>query len=457
MRETKLNRIVLLPLLLAAFLTAGLVHAPPGGEAGTDYIVKLREEAAWLGSGGPFEVVSEGEMRLLRAAGLLQWYEPDGEMTLLEGETSAYYSGGKWDLALINADPAFEMEALGRGVRVGILDSGINEVEFLAGKVLPGRSYMEDESETDTADRYGHGTLVAALIAGESPEGYLGAAPGAELVPLKITDGKVITVSAVCRAIYGGIDDFGCQILNLSLGVTSDFNSLREAVDYAAEKGVVIVAAVGNSGRTGKMYPAEYESVIGVGSVDENGEISSRSNHNDSVFITAPGVNVRTAGRNGGYITTSGTSFAVPHVTAAAAVMLGLNPDLTPEEIAETLAETARDAGDEGWDEYYGYGILDLGACARQVGGEADSGGPETPCSFLSSTVIANYTDRDITCTYLLAEYDPDGTCISVTARLLTVPAGDIVRVEQPQAANYGQFIYETDTMKPLAPARKSQ
>ena len=424
-------------------------------ETGTEYIVKFKESAARLARGQPFDVVSGAEMRRLRDAGLLAWYEPDGEMTLL-GEISPYYADDKWDLTLINAEPAFELGALGEGVRVGVLDSGVNPVPQLVDNLLPGCNYLEDGDEEDTADNYGHGTLVAALIAGQDEEGYVGAAPGAEIVPLKITDGKGVTVSTVCRAIYGAIDDFDCDVLNLSLGINSDFQALREAVDYAAEQGVVVVAAVGNNGTVGRVYPAEYESVIGVGTLDETGEVHYHSNHNESVYLTAPGVTVKTAGRSGGYVTATGTSFAVPYATAAVAVLLGLDPLLTPEDVAFLLAETAFDAGEDGWDEYYGWGILDLGACAERLCGEEDPDAYDVPCEFLSAYTLVNRTDEDLDCTYLLAEYDRYGTCLGVQQTQLFLPARGRVRVDPPESGHYGQFVYETDTMIPLAHARKS-
>ena len=217
------------PLLLAALLLASLLPIPPpyaAGAVGTDYIVKYKESAAWLSRGQPFDVVDGAEMNRLRDAGGLEWYEPDGEMTLLD-DASLYYASDKWDLTLINAGPAFEIGALGAGVRVGVLDSGVSPVGCLAGSLLPGHCYIDGEEGENTADNYGHGTLVAALIAGQGEDGCVGAAPGAEIVPLKVTDGKGVMVSAVCRAIYGGIDDFDCDILNLSLCITSEFQALR--------------------------------------------------------------------------------------------------------------------------------------------------------------------------------------------------------------------------------------
>lgn len=431
-------------LLAAALVCAGFACALPARAAGTNYIIKYKNGVT------PFEVVSEAEMRRLNDSGLLEWYEPDGVMTLADGDASRY-AEDKWDLALINAAPALQMGAPGAGVKVGVLDSGVNPVPCLAGRLLPGRSYVEGKDENDTADNYGHGTLVAALIAGQDESGCIGAAPGAEIVPLKVTDGKALTVSAVCRAIYGAVDDFGCAVLNLSLGINSDSTALREAIDHAAEKGAVMVSAVGNNGTTGRMYPAQYESVIGVGAVDQDGKVYYHSNHNGSVWLTAPGANVKTAGRLGGYTTASGTSFSVPFVTAAAAVLRGLDPLLTAQDVASILRDTARDAGKAGWDEYYGWGVLDLGAGAAHLSANADG-----RCSFLSAYTLVNRTDEAIDCTYLLAEYDDTGACRSVKETRLTIPARGRVRIDPPQGDFYGQFAYETATMQPLAQARKA-
>ena len=253
--------------IVAVLIVVSLVNGVPASAASeteTEYIVKYKESAAWLteDDGVPFDVVSESEMNRLRNAGLLEWYEPDGVITILDETASPWYEDDKWDLALIQADAAFEQNYTGRGLRIGILDSGINPHADLTGNLLPGHNYLEDADTDNTIDAYGHGTLVAGLISGAGENGAIGVATGAEIVPLKVTDGKAVMVSTVCRAIYGGINDYNCDILNLSLGITSEFESLKEAVDYAEEQGVLIVSAVGNNGTRSLYYPAAYDSVL---------------------------------------------------------------------------------------------------------------------------------------------------------------------------------------------------
>lgn len=463
----KRQRRVLLAVLLAAVCLLNAVPAAAADGGGGDYIVKYKESAARLqeDDGLPFDVVSKGEALRLARAGLLEWYEPDGEGVLLDEPTapadSGWYESYQWNLDLIRAEEAFRRGCLGQGVRIGIVDSGVNPHQSLAERMLPGRNYMDGASDTtNTSDGYGHGTAVAGLIAGAGDHGYIGVAPAAEIVPLKITNGKTVKVSAVCRAIYGGIDDFGCDILNLSLGMTGTYESLREAVDYAEAQGVLLVSAAGNNGKTTLYYPAAYDSVISVGSVDRDGIIASSSTHNDSVLLTAPGVQVRSTSASGSYSQYSGTSYAVPQVVGAAAVALGIDGSLTPAQLRQLLAETATDLGDQGRDEFYGCGLLNVADSVTALAGAYEPPEPEDPslpCAFTLASRLRNYSDEAINCTYILAEYDEAGRCLGVRAREYTLPARGFVDITPPDENTcYGQFVYETATMTPLAPARKT-
>ena len=449
-----LRRSLVFPVLLAFLLAL----APNGlaGAGGTEYIVKYRDSAARLTDGSPFDVVSEAELNRLRRMDVLEWYEPDGEAILLD---DPYFADVQWNLALIGAETAFRQGCLGSGIRVGVMDSGVNPHPDLAGRLVEGHNYMNDAADPDDAsDYYGHGTRVAGLVAAAGEDGFIGTAPGAQIVPLKVTDGKSVKISAVCRAIYGGIDDYGCTVLNMSLGVQTEYEALKEAVEYAEAKGVVIVSAAGNGGTAAVYYPAAYDTVIGVGAVDRDGVVYARSNHNESVFLTAPGVDVRAPAFSGGYTSATGTSFAVPQVSGAAAVLLGADSGLTPADIRVLLAQTASDRGAQGYDVYYGYGILDLAACIETLGdrGSADR------CSFLPETgpasAVRNETDAEIGCTCLLACYDEDGVCENVEARQLTIPARGSADLPEPDEGKCcAQFLYETDTMIPLCQERRSQ
>jgi subtilisin family serine protease len=185
-------------------------------------------------------------------------------------------------------------------------------------------------------------------------------APDVEIVPLKCFSEQGGKVSAVAQAIFDAADLFSCQVLNMSFGMETDSEALRSAVRHAAEQGVLLVAAAGNNGTTGLRYPAAYTQVIGVGAVDSGKAVSSFSQRNDSVFITAPGQDVYGLSITGpnAYQTWRGTSFSAPMVTAAAALALSVEPELTQAAFENLLRETAEDLGAAGYDTEYGYGLL---------------------------------------------------------------------------------------------------
>lgn len=182
-----------------------------------------------------------------------------------------------------------------------------------------------------------------------------------------------------------------------------EYESLKNAIDYAAEKGVIVIAAVGNDGDSTVYYPAEYDSVIGVGAVNRDGDLYDWSNTNSTVFLTAPGGNLRSTAASGGYTTKTGTSYAVPQVAGAAAVLLSAEPTLTPAQIMDIMANTATDKGPEGYDEYYGFGILNMAGCIEKLLSKPDN--PLEPteedkrgyadCPGDATCVMAEFSDLD--------------------------------------------------------------
>ncbi len=447
-------------LLFAAVVIGGGLYGAPSAFAldgeETRYIVKYIEETAETANDVPFDVVSEAEMKRLDDAGLLAWYEPDAKMELLDEAVSPYYTADKWDLAMVHADAAYEQGYLGQGVRVGVIDSGIYPHASLADNLLEGYNYVGNEDKTDTVDNRGHGTLVAGLIAGGDENGYIGVAPGAELVPLKVTDGNFVDTSVVCAAIYDGVRDYNCNVLNLSLGTSEECNALKEAIDYAEEHGVVVVSAIGNSGDRTLFYPAAYDSVIGVGALKKNGTVSSISNHNGKISLTAPGESVKTTGKRDGYVTGRGTSFSTPYVSGAAAVLLSMDHTLTPQEVMRVLCETATDKGAEGYDEYYGYGCLNLAGGVAAVTERLAQ--KRTPCVFLSDSQVQNNTERDILCTYFLAFYDENGRFLGSSQQQFLLGAGQTASVQAPDGTVSGslQILFDANTLTPITIARRT-
>ena len=189
------------------------------------------------------------------------------------------------------------------GTRVAILDSGIQSERGIT--VDEGWNYLDNSSSIE--DDKGHGTQMAQLVCRY--------APNAVIVPLKISGSTGDTTpEIVIRAIYDAVDKYDCRVMCMSFSIP-DSEELQEAVNYASEKNVILISAAGNLGETYKktklLYPASYDTVIGVGAVDENGEVADYSQRNQSVCVTALGSSPD--GKQ------QGTSYAAARVTGICA------------------------------------------------------------------------------------------------------------------------------------------
>lgn len=241
-------------------------------------------------------------------------------------------------------------------VRVALIDSGISPIAIDTAHIGKGKNYALPDR--DTADVIGHGTALAGLI--------LDAAPDAVLVPLvyrtMTAGGKSVqcSVKVIAQMIRDAVDVYDCRVINISAGVSRDVSVLREAISYAEEQDVVVVASVGNTNRTApesSYYPASYDTVIGVGALRKDGKVASFSQRH-GVSLAAPGDALEVVDLRGQTTTASGTSFAAAQVTGAAAALLATSPDLTPAQVRERLFDSAKDLGAAGFDADSGYGAL---------------------------------------------------------------------------------------------------
>lgn len=262
-------------------------------------------------------------------------------------------------------------------IRIGFLDSGISLKHLDAAQVEPGENFALPTR--DTADRIGHGTATAGLVLGSSELGLTGLCPTAVAVPLVCYDLYPSGVTAsgtgadMARAIRAAVDQYDCRIINISMGLTTDDPELRAAVEYAQERGALIVSAVGNDNLTAPervYYPAAYDGVIGVGAADgeETAAFSQRSN----VDVLAPGVALDTVtNRNAAEsVKRSGTSYACAYISGVCAAILTAQPELTAEQVYDLLISMAQDIEQPGFDTDSGWGIvsLDLGSGAIRDG-----------------------------------------------------------------------------------------
>lgn len=253
------------------------------------------------------------------------------------------------------------------GVTVGVVDTGVNDEHDALRQAEVRLVTVRAKGARPSSAR--HGTAVMSLLAGDPASRIPGLIPGAKLIaadPFVNAGGEdradAFGLVQAIEALHGA----GARILNLSLA-GADNRILGHRIAALAAARVVVVAAVGNAGpRSKPLYPAAYDTVIGVTAVDGAGRIYRRAVRGAHVDIAAPGVGLPVAASVRGLRPQTGTSFAAPFVTAAAAVLVGAEPHLSPAEVAARLAAGAADLGDAGPDPVFGAGLLRAdGACPR--------------------------------------------------------------------------------------------
>jgi len=244
----------------------------------------------------------------------------------------------------------------GIGVLVAVLDTGVENHETFDPARFSRIDLVGESNGTD-GDFAGHGTGVAAIIAGQAA--YTpGMAPGVNILSIRVLDDAGMGNSfTVAEGIMVAVEQ-GAEVINLSLGSFADSPILKEAVEYARSQGVALVAASGNDGISEVMYPARYNEVVAVGAVDAKRQVLPFSNQGSEIDITAPGFGVYTAWSDNQIVSFSGTSASAAFVSGAIADLLSDSPSLTPQEAAAIVLEFADDGGGPGKDEQYGYGIL---------------------------------------------------------------------------------------------------
>jgi serine protease len=287
------------------------------------------------------------------------------------------YEAKQWHLKRVGAERAWEYSC-GQGVTVAVIDTGIacfDKGPFSRGTDLAGTrceggwNFVDDSASA--ADDHGHGTHVAGTIAQTTNNGVgaAGLAFCATLMPIKVLSRQGFGSTAnVAEGIRFAADN-GAQVINLSLGGPIKSRILEDAVNHAIAKGVVIVAAAGNSGRS-VGWPAAYPGVIAVSATDDKDQIAWFSSRGPEVVLGAPGVAVtQQTVCNGGkdkceiFGTFNGTSMASPHVAGVAAMIEGLGVT-DGSAVRDAITSTARAKDDP---KLYGAGILDAGAAASHV------------------------------------------------------------------------------------------
>jgi type VII secretion-associated serine protease mycosin len=279
--------------------------------------------------------------------------------------------------------PAAWSQSRGSGVTVAVLDTGVlRSAPDLTGEVTAGPDYTVGANPPGYVPPHLHGTYIGSIIAGHGSgpgdsEGMIGVAPRAKILSVRvILDDQEpgFTVynenASYDDAVANGIRyavRHGAEVINMSLGGTEATRGLRVAVAYAIEHNVVVVAAAGNDGKTGRAYtpysyPAAYTGVISVAAVGAGGKRASFSDQNSSVVVSAPGLGVVGAGPGGSYLLGDGTSPASAFVAGIAALIKSRYPHLSPVQVMQAIVTSTRRRPAHGYSPAVGFGEVDAAA-----------------------------------------------------------------------------------------------
>ena len=243
----------------------------------------------------------------------------------------------------------------GLTLRIGIIDSSIDRRHnAFANASITTQRFVDNDSPPNA-----HGTAIASIIASNDPQA-LGLAPTAQIYAAEVFDhneqqGEFASTVSLIKALSWLMTQ-DVSVINISLAGPPN-RLLETALTRVREKGVLAIAAAGNGGPMAQpMYPAAYPEVVAVTATDDRGRAFRLANRGEYVDIAAPGVNIRHAQAGGGFAASSGTSYAVPFVTVAAARLLQSTAE--PALMLDALYASARDIGAPGRDQIYGYGQL---------------------------------------------------------------------------------------------------
>jgi len=336
----------------------------------------------------------------------VEFVEPDYyvEGALVPNDPDFRY--GQIPLQWMNAEAAWDITTGSSSVAIAILDSG---AEFthpdLQGRLVAGWDFVAGDA--DPGDEHGHGTMVTG-VAGATTNNDKGVAGVTWISPVLIVRIGDSTGWTTWSRMAQGVTyatDHGSRAINLSFAGTSYPSSVASAVDYAWSKGAVTVASAGNDASGDPHYPAAIPRVVAVSGVEDHDLLVYYSNYGSWVDVCAP-CGSRTTWPGGVISNTGGTSISAPFVTGLFGLVFSANPSLTPQQAVDIVCQTATDLGDPGFDQYYGWGKINLYRAvlaASQAAGGGDSTQPTTaivapvPACVLSGTTEITASASDDT------------------------------------------------------------
>ncbi len=368
-----------------------------------------------VSSGGAFAVVKASDVAAVRRdlTGLpgLRLVEDNVTVTALVTPNDSQY-GSQYGPGMMGFPAAWGQAGYGSSsVKVAVIDSGVRSThqDLTGGRVLPGYDYYNDDATPD--DTCGHGTHTVGTVGATTNNGVgVAGMSQATILPLKALAANILgqcsgSAADIADAIRAAADQ-GAKVISMSIG-GPDSTVEHDAVTYAYNKGVLIVAAAGNDGSNNSIdYPGAYPESIAVAALESNKARASYSDGGPQLDIAAPGSNViSTYNTNDtSYSSLSGTSMATPHVAGALALALSCAPaGTTAATIRNALYSTAEDLGAAGRDDLYGYGLARADRLVSSVctGGGGTNNPPTASFTTSTSGLTASVNGTGST--------DPDG------------------------------------------------
>ena len=360
----------------------------------------------------------------------VQYAEPDAVTQAADIPDDTYF-GSQWNMSMVRATEAWNITQGSPNVSIAILDTGIDlSHPDLQGKVI---SSVNFSTSTTVSDLYGHGTHVAGIAAAATNNGVgvAGLGYNSSLMNVKVmNDDGIGTYSALIQGIVWAADK-GAEVINMSLGGSSASSALQDAVEYAWNKGVVLVAAAGNNASSTPFYPAYYQSVMATAATDKYDQRTVYSNYGDWVDVAAPGDNIYSTvpARSGslcspsGYRSLSGTSMASPHVAGLAALVFtqvvdingnGLLNDEVRARIQDTAEKTVSGIGSGRINAYAA--VTDSPAGGGTIGGSVVDSATSIPIKGASITDGVRITSSDASGNYFIQGVPPGSYTVTASA-----------------------------------------
>lgn len=298
-------------------------------------------------------------IKIFSKSPLVEYAEKDDVAYAMEVPNDPYYSS-QWGLDKIQAVGGWDVTHGSGGVLIAIADTGIDGGHpDLGAKIASSVDCTNLCNPVPPLDGNGHGTHVAGIASAitNNAQGIAGVGYESSLASVQVLD---VSGSGYYSWVVNGIiwaADSGAKVINLSLGGTSSSSTLKSAVEYAWNKGVVLVAAAGNSGTTRRHYPAYYSQAIAVAATDANDNKAYFSTYGSWVDVASPGLDIFST-YPGGYSYLSGTSMATPFVTGLAGLTFGHNPTWTNSQVRNQIEAAADKIAGTGI--YWKYGRINV-------------------------------------------------------------------------------------------------